>query len=43
VVRELWALATGSGAGLVIVTHDPRVTEIADRVLRLEDGYLFSA
>ena len=43
VVRELWALATGSGAGLVIVTHDPRVSEIADRVLRLEDGYLFSA
>jgi putative ABC transport system ATP-binding protein len=43
VVRELWALATGSGAGLVVVTHDPRVTEIADRVLRLEDGYLFSA
>jgi putative ABC transport system ATP-binding protein len=43
VVRELWALATGSGAGLIVVTHDPRVTEIADRVLRLEDGYLFSA
>src|SRR5262245_10969501 len=43
VVRELWALATGAGAGLVVVTHDPRVTEIADRVLRLEDGYLFSA
>jgi putative ABC transport system ATP-binding protein len=43
VVRELWALATGSGAGLVVVTHDPRVTEIADRVLRLEDGYLFTA
>jgi putative ABC transport system ATP-binding protein len=43
VLRELWALATGSGAGLIVVTHDARVTEIADRVLRLEDGYLFSA
>jgi putative ABC transport system ATP-binding protein len=43
VMRELWALATGAGAGLVVVTHDTRITEIADRVLRLEDGYLFSA
>jgi ABC-type lipoprotein export system ATPase subunit len=40
VVAELRALTAGAGAGLVVVTHDPRVAAIGDRVLALEDGRL---
>jgi len=36
------ALAQRDGAALVIVTHDPRVRAIADRVITMRDGRLAS-
>ncbi len=38
VVRLLADLAHQQGRAVVIVTHDPRVGELADRVVRIEDG-----
>jgi len=38
VVRLLGDLAHGQGRAVVVVTHDPRVGELADRVVRIEDG-----
>jgi putative ABC transport system ATP-binding protein len=38
VARLLRQLATADGRAVVIVNHDTRLTEIADRVLWLEDG-----
>lgn len=40
IVAQLEALARQHGLGVVIVTHDPAITAIADRVLRLENGRL---
>ena len=40
VVRVMQALAHQRGCALLIVSHDPRVEEFADRVLHLEDGRL---
>jgi adhesin HecA-like repeat protein len=40
IVAQLEALAREHGLGVVIVTHDPAITAIADRVLRLEHGRL---
>ncbi len=40
IVAQLEALARQKGLGVVIVTHDPAITAIADRVLRLENGRL---
>jgi len=40
VMRVLRALATKHERAAVVVSHDPRLEEIADRVLRLEDGRL---
>jgi putative ABC transport system ATP-binding protein len=40
VMRLLTRLTHDRGATLVIVTHDNRIFSFADRVLRLEDGYL---
>ena len=36
-------LATGAGRAVVIVTHDPRLLKIADRIIVLEDGRILSA
>ncbi len=33
-------IARGEGCAVLMVTHDPRVEEVADRVLWLEDGSL---
>ena len=33
-------LAKGEGTGLVIVTHDPKVRQVADRVVGIRDGKL---
>ena len=43
VMEELRSMAQVERAGLLVVTHDQRLTAIADRVLRLEDGVLGSA
>lgn len=38
VVQMLKTLGKERGTTTVIVTHDPRILEMADRILRLEDG-----
>jgi len=43
VVDRLGELARDQGASIVLVTHDHRILDIGDRVLRLEDGKLSSA
>lgn len=40
VMRLLQGVARGQGRGVVVVSHDQRIQEIADRVLWLEDGRL---
>jgi len=40
VVQLLHDIAKKRGSGLVVVSHDMRIMDIADRVLRLEDGEL---
>ena len=40
VMMVLYELARDEGHSVLLVTHDPRVEEIADRVLWLEDGAL---
>lgn len=42
VVNLLTTLSRESGATIVMVTHDPRITDSADRLLHLEDGRLGS-
>src|SRR5690606_16965353 len=38
VLNILSSLAHDRGRAVVVVTHDPRVLEYADRVVRIEDG-----
>jgi len=38
VVEQLHDLATKQGSTVLLVTYDPRILDIADRVLALEDG-----
>jgi putative ABC transport system ATP-binding protein len=40
VVMILHDLARDEGRGVLIVTHDPRVEDVADRILWIEDGAL---
>jgi len=40
VVETIRDLAREAGCTIVLVTHDPRILDIADRVIYLEDGYL---
>lgn len=40
VAEQLAAAARTQGSAVIIVTHDARLTDIADRVLHLEDGRL---
>jgi putative ABC transport system ATP-binding protein len=40
IVDLLRGLARGQGCAVLMVTHDPRILDIADRVLRMEDGQL---
>jgi putative ABC transport system ATP-binding protein len=43
VVDLLKALAREQGCGVLMVTHDPRILDVADRLLRMEDGVLSEA
>jgi putative ABC transport system ATP-binding protein len=43
VLRMFRDLAGQEGKGVLIVTHDPRVREVADRVVGIRDGQLVSA
>lgn len=38
VVELLEVLARESGAAILLVTHDPRIFDVADRIVTLEDG-----
>jgi len=42
VVDRLEELARAQGASILLVTHDHRILDVGDRVLRLEDGKLSS-
>ena len=42
VVEILRGLARERGASVVLVTHDARILDVADRILHLEDGHLVS-
>jgi putative ABC transport system ATP-binding protein len=42
VVDLLKRLAREQGCAVLMVTHDPRILDVADRLLRMEDGRLFS-
>jgi putative ABC transport system ATP-binding protein len=40
VVDLLQALARDQGCGVLMVTHDPRILDVADRLVEMEDGRL---
>jgi putative ABC transport system ATP-binding protein len=40
VVELLRSLARDQGCSVLMVTHDPRILDVADRLLRMEDGRL---
>jgi putative ABC transport system ATP-binding protein len=42
VIELLARLAKQEGCTVVMVTHDPRIVDVADRVAYLEDGVLKS-
>lgn len=42
VVEHMKRLATEQGTTILIVTHDNRILDVADRIVHLEDGYLTS-
>ncbi len=42
VMELLRELASTSGRAVVVVTHDPRLERFADRVVRVEDGFIQS-
>ncbi|MEX1324079.1 MAG: ATP-binding cassette domain-containing protein, partial [Synechococcaceae cyanobacterium] len=43
VVELVQRLAREQGCAVLMVTHDPRILDVADRLVRMEDGRLFSA
>ena len=43
VVELLRGLAREQGCAVLMVTHDPRILDIADRLVRMEDGRLMEA
>jgi putative ABC transport system ATP-binding protein len=43
VVRLLRDLAKGRGVPILMVTHDPRILDIADRIVTMEDGRILPA
>ena len=43
VVQLLQGLAREQGCAVLMVTHDPRILDVADRLVQMEDGRLWSA
>lgn len=43
VVELLQRLAREQGCAVLMVTHDPRILDVADRLVRMEDGLLMEA
>lgn len=43
VVELLRSLAREQGCAVLMVTHDPRILDVGDRLLRMEDGRLLAA
>jgi putative ABC transport system ATP-binding protein len=43
VVDLLRRLAREEGCAVLLVTHDPRILDVADRLVQMEDGRLWSA
>ena len=43
VVELLRRLARDQSCAVLMVTHDPRILDVADRLLRMEDGSLLSS
>jgi putative ABC transport system ATP-binding protein len=43
VVDLLQGLARDQGCGVLMVTHDPRILDVADRLVQMEDGRLLEA
>lgn len=43
VVELLRRLACEQGCAVLMVTHDPRILDLADRLVRMEDGRLYAA
>ncbi len=42
-IMDLLRAAAEEGCGVAVVSHDPRLTRFADRVLRMQDGVLLEA
>jgi putative ABC transport system ATP-binding protein len=42
VIALLARLAKEEGATVLMVTHDPRIVDVADRIVDLEDGMIKS-
>ena len=42
VVELLKSLARNEGCAVLMVTHDPRILDVADRLVRMEDGRLWA-
>jgi putative ABC transport system ATP-binding protein len=43
VVELLRRLAREQSCAVLMVTHDPRIVDVADRLLQMEDGRLMNA
>jgi putative ABC transport system ATP-binding protein len=43
VVQLLRELAKSRGVAILLVTHDPRILDIADRIVAMEDGRIVQA
>lgn len=43
VVQIMQKLAREQGCTILLVTHDNRILDIADRIVHMEDGHLVSA
>ena len=41
-VKLMREVAQAQGCPILIVTHDPRIQDIADRVLRIDDGHILN-